>query len=686
MRSFCFVNQSDEADRDFRPKSRAKSWALLLASIVCLLGPMAALNTVGAAPSLDVNGWTVFTQSTDSRVVYVSSSSGNDYNTGLSTSTPVKSVAKGMSLLRRGYPDWLLLKKGDTWVDETIGTLCVSGRSSAEPIVIGAYGTGERPLLKTNSDPAVFSFGGGCGAGGGDYMAIVGIEFYAYRRDPSSPSFINPPPSQAGIHLLNPINWLLIEDCKFSYYAGNAIAIEYSTNQNVSIRRNVIAYQYSNDPAIHAQGVFIEKATNLLIEENLFDHNGWNEVVAGAGAQVFNHNIYISYAGGADSGGPATIRGNIFARDSSGSQFRTGGTITNNLFVRNPYGHNLGQPWPGYVSTVQGNVHLEQVDNLANGGAVSAVASLSTFSSYAGLPFNLGKALISDNVLVRKGNTSNGGGIFLDSGQSGNTVQNNVSCMWNLPVTDSGVADIVTGNMTEPTSCDGLGFADPTRSIASYDAILGGPGTLEHFLLLAQGQRKDNWQINLTANAVNAYIKSGYTVASTQTGNTAPTPATLPPPTTTDTTSSSSSTTTTTSTTASSSPTSSSSTGTATSTSPTGATTPTSTTTSSPPVASSPAPVLVPPNVVINSPSNGVLIKGNGSISIAVASTDLSGSIASITITGDGKVLQTCANATSCTTTWQGKTVTQGTHTISATAVSSSGLQGTASALITAAR
>src|SRR5205823_13515982 len=115
--------------------------------------------------------------------------------------------------------------------------------------------------------------------------------------------------------------------------------------------------------------------------------------------------------------GPATIRGNIFARDGSGSQMRTGGAITNNLFVHNPYGHNLGQPWPGYVSTVQNNVHLDQVDNFINGGPVTAVSSIALFSSYNGIAFNVGTATISNNILAHKGATTQGGGIQLESGQ-----------------------------------------------------------------------------------------------------------------------------------------------------------------------------------------------------------------------------------------------------------------------------
>src|SRR5262245_21659489 len=86
---------------------------------VVLLAVLLVLAAQPAQAALDANGWTVFSPSSDSRTVYVSSSIGSDSNDGLSQSAPVKSLFKAVSLVRSGYPDWLLLKKGDTWTDET---------------------------------------------------------------------------------------------------------------------------------------------------------------------------------------------------------------------------------------------------------------------------------------------------------------------------------------------------------------------------------------------------------------------------------------------------------------------------------------------------------------------------------------------------------------------------------------
>src|SRR5215218_5597442 len=81
----------------------------------------------------DAQGWSVVNPAGDSKVIYVSSSGGNDSNNGTSASSPVKTLSKGESLLRNGSADQLLLKRGDTW-NEAFGGWDKSGRSESEPL------------------------------------------------------------------------------------------------------------------------------------------------------------------------------------------------------------------------------------------------------------------------------------------------------------------------------------------------------------------------------------------------------------------------------------------------------------------------------------------------------------------------------------------------------------------------
>src|SRR4051812_49561110 len=91
----------------------------------------------------DLNGFTVPNPSADSRVIYVSAT-GSDTNNGFSTSSAVQTIAKARSLLRNGSPDYLLLRRGDTF-GTPISNWSLSGRSADEPMVIGAYTDPSRP-------------------------------------------------------------------------------------------------------------------------------------------------------------------------------------------------------------------------------------------------------------------------------------------------------------------------------------------------------------------------------------------------------------------------------------------------------------------------------------------------------------------------------------------------------------
>src|SRR5262249_37437944 len=245
-------------------------------------------------------------------------STGNDFNDGRTINTPVKTLYKGASLLRSGYPDWLLLKKGDTWTDQALETapgdnFGRGGRSSTEPMLVASYGTGARPLIKTVNGYNAIQFQGGTG---GNYVAVVGLEFYSYQRDPSNPSYVGDANvlNANGIFMLNGFGWQLVEDCKISFYGNN---LSYPVNDlgntgaNLSLRRNVIVDAYNRDTVAHSQGIYTGGITGVLLEENLFDHNGWNATVSGGSRNVFNRNVYLQW----NTTG-VVARGNISTRSA----------------------------------------------------------------------------------------------------------------------------------------------------------------------------------------------------------------------------------------------------------------------------------------------------------------------------------------------------------------------------------
>src|SRR5262249_54231837 len=137
---------------------------------------------------------------------------------------------------------------------------------------------------------------GGSSWSGGNNLAIVGLEFYNYTADWN---YGGTDGGAGGLYFNNPTSWLLVEDCKFSFY-GNGVDFNYnqpqSNSNNITARRNVVVDNYGS--GIHSWGI----ATGFLVEENVVDRNGWPQ------GNVFFHNLYIS--GNNSNPGTVTLRGN----------------------------------------------------------------------------------------------------------------------------------------------------------------------------------------------------------------------------------------------------------------------------------------------------------------------------------------------------------------------------------------
>ncbi|HEX8911892.1 MAG TPA: hypothetical protein VF796_06000, partial [Humisphaera sp.] len=335
--------------------------------------------------SLNSQGFTVVTPSADSRIVYVSTS-GNDANTGLSTASPVASIAKARTLVRSGFPDQILLRRGDTWFGSGMSQWNLSGRNADEPFVLGAYTdpaapSAQRPKLATGITTGFLA----SGSLQNSNVYIMGIAFEAHTRN-----YREPPPGNAfttayreeaangtnGLRVVGPFDNLLVEDCSFQYYRTNITMQStygsdgsYREVSNVRLRRNVIADAYAPDidgfgidNGVTAIGVYADDVRNLTIDGNVLSHNGWAaDNSLGAIATVHNHNAYIN----------TKVTGFVFTNNivadgsSHGIQARAGGVIKNNLFLRNPIGMSFGYMngegvrTPGGVSgEVSGNVFV----------------------------------------------------------------------------------------------------------------------------------------------------------------------------------------------------------------------------------------------------------------------------------------------------------------------------------------
>ncbi|MDI6401767.1 T9SS type A sorting domain-containing protein [Balneolaceae bacterium ANBcel3] len=522
----------------------------------------------------DDEGWTVVVPSEDTRIIYVSSSMGSDDNDGLSENTPVKSIEKAYSLLRSGYPDWMLFKRGDVWY-ESFPFIHVSGRSEQEPMLFSSYGTGARPLIKSKERNAIRR-------GGGDniygHLYIIGFDFYAYKRDPDSPDYDETYDANYGFSWTGGGHDILIEDCSFRFFSG-AVGFQRHTGAyltDVRVRRSTLLNSYSYSS--HSQGLYVDKVDGLLVEECIFDHNGW--LIQGPGdgsrdggaATMFNHNVYITATN------DIVLRGNTFLRSSSIQNKMTSNQpgesrnilIEDNLYVDGEIGISIGGNTDDslrFVDTViRDNVmmylgksrptgrdlawYIDIVDNV-NTVVQNNVLIHQTWSNNAYVFRITGDTQrgveISRNVIygIRdKGIRSYAkpgwsdvhihGNYFQDPGV-GMEIHYHMGGFESVRYSDNiyyregegTFARIENSPYTHDEWAEASGetgseyrrapFPDPDRSVESYYAFVGGDGTYEGFIAQMRKQSRDEWNSAFTASAINAYIRDGFRTESTGT-------------------------------------------------------------------------------------------------------------------------------------------------------------------------
>ncbi|MDB5294898.1 MAG: hypothetical protein JWO31_881 [Phycisphaerales bacterium] len=423
-----------------------------------------------------VGGYTVVAPADDTRVVYVSSLNGSDGNDGLSTNSPLKSIAKGKSLLRNGAGDQLLLERGSTF-SEGLGYWKISGKSADQPLLVGTYGTGDRPLI---TDATSYAFGAGSGGASNKLHDVVieGIRFYASRRDPSNPAF-DATDKTDGVYIAGNVDNLTFDDVSVEFYANNFVVSPYfGPVTDFKLRNSNVSNSWAKSS--HSQGMYLEGITGVLLENNTFDHNGWNEQIPGAGATVFNHSVYVQ-----GTNRDAVARNNVFANAGShGLQMRAGGIVENNLFINDPIGLSFGLV-NGGGPLVPGGVVGVVKDNVFIGGR-------NIGSEVRGLGMEIANTRPGASVVVEKNifTKAYAGGAFaainvsygksqangeLAAGINDLSIKDNIVYEWTRGLW---VAPELTGAGTGPKSVNNLSFDNNDwQDVSSSNLVYQGIGT-----------------------------------------------------------------------------------------------------------------------------------------------------------------------------------------------------------------
>lgn len=508
----------------------------------------------------DVEGWFEPQQQGGDVIYYLSDSDGSDGDNGLTEGTAKATLAAGQALLADGSADWLLLKCGDTWDTPMPDMPALSGRSELEPIVIGTYGTGARPILSCGTSNGIY-----LGQAGGvtrrhDNLAFLDLHFSASGG------------AGNGVNIFGEASGLRFEGCQISSFGGVGfnvgVTVPGQRHVGVTIRRcNILDSQ--------SHGLVGGAVDGWLIEENNWINNG------AAGGQ-FARNVYV------DNGCTDVVfRGNL-VHGNDGVHLRSGGDAEFNLIMECSHGLQFGagsqaQLDPGGVTgTCQYNGiffdHAIDANHIAWGMSIGNVHDTLFYRNIiarnedqsGGSPLNLNyrnpNALVDTglvNVTLRECIVANWCGSVVNYSQSTAPWSNVVieDCDFQATVVSQPIISLngLTQAKLDSTHCGGnryfrtgsgsgtagifwdtngnnrtfaqfcadvsglspaandttstyeeVAYPDPDRDLGTYHNTLGGTPTTAAFLVAARAQSKQNWNADLLARPALTHIFAGY--------------------------------------------------------------------------------------------------------------------------------------------------------------------------------
>lgn len=488
----------------------------------------------------NASGWTIFTPSSDSRIIYVSAS-GNDATcvayapssseVGGNPFEPTGSIlpcatyGTAWAKTRQEYPDWVLMKRGDTFtVSGTAYPISPNrGRSETAPSLLGAYGSsGASPLIKIGS--GVQQALRLTGIAARSYIAISGIDFYAYTRNPADPGYVTPSGEQTGLFVYNYYYGLLIEGCKFRFFDDNIIDNSViAPIDGLVLRRNIFSDNYAGTGQSHSQGLLLTNQ-NAKLEENIFIHNGWLVPASqGVGeATFFNHNVYTSSPDGAN------YTGNIFIQGSNMNAKFTADTylakmhgnqnpiiLEDNLYID-------GQQGIGFGNNTSGNIYPFANVSIKNNIFTNIGKSKQNQLIAWGIDFGFDTvgALAENNLLINQADQtiSNGNFVFAIQGiQTNLTIQNNIA--YNYKNGDFVYGNAAGAQLSTGTTKTGVviknnkystpqasGYFINTNSVTgytfAYNIYYGDKETNSQFRIGSTGYSLSSWQAATGDNSV----------------------------------------------------------------------------------------------------------------------------------------------------------------------------------------
>lgn len=485
----------------------------------------------GSTIELDVNGDPVWVESEPSgsgknhngagtRKIHYDETAGDDTTGDGTVESPYKSPSVALSWCRDGYPDWCLAKSGETWTHKNFGQIAQKGgRSANEPMLLGTYGEGDAPLFKLDHDQGICSvihLGGDPTATGADCIAISGLTFYNYKRDPDNVDYNSDYDTggEKGLSSVIRWNWWCIHDCELKFTA-TGISFQGDTGDRIFIlNHTTIHHCYKKDA--DASGLYMKSALGLHIDYCVFDHNGWNATIDPPNNR--NHNIYAQGAFSGPSPTGVTVN-NVYMTDTItaraagvGIQARFGVGGVNNLHLANAIAGFFTASADETPAFWNRCVVLHGVTHTGVGNAWGIHCN----TDVAG-------AEVSDSIVAHSQIALAAFGYKFGEGSSGppNSILSNcVLFKWptNNPKQLVGEASLDVDDLLVDQGTDNIhGFSDPNRTMLTYaqnileldvdtlqeaiDAVMAGA-----VVAVRKKTRNDLY----LAPAINSYIREGF--------------------------------------------------------------------------------------------------------------------------------------------------------------------------------
>lgn len=546
-----------------------KQLLIFILLILCCSSAFSANHSFTGLP-INAVGWTDFDALTSSgygssRVVFVSSSSGNDTDAANNITSnghysvsdlsfdadgfpqapggveAFSTIATAYAYCRDGDPDILLLERGSSWsAGLGVGVEVKSGSSQTTPHIIASYGSsGDRPIL---TDVELDSYNA-------SYLIISGIKLYSADWTTAT---------TRGIDSRGTGSYRTFEDL---YIDGKNGDIVDESVSNIAFRRCVWTHGEAHDGQLYAHNV-----TDLLLEECIF-HEPYDDTYTDE-SQFGRHLYFAAGDCGEDCMTGVVIRGNIFfSAERGGGDIRSGGRIYANLWVRASLGvGDAGSGVRQYTSSqVYSNVHLEGTVNTGGGSGISIINNNNTrvYDNILTDPTNI---TLSSTAISIAGNSTNSDYRATDYYIYDNIVYNRAGTGTNRCVSSVGINPIsniniydndfqmgtgsddlifiensdlneftFTGNRYYTTAVESVWFdpygsyaswisnmgetgssnsqvtyTAPTRTVKTYNQTIGGSASTDEFMTAAIGQSRQNWDSRYLALTVVNYIREGF--------------------------------------------------------------------------------------------------------------------------------------------------------------------------------